>query len=60
MGNSLPRRQRRTARAASGDGADQPSDLRQALADLGRVIGEPFPPDAARAGAAGPHPDTDY
>ena len=42
MDGSLLRRLRRPPKTASGDGDGQPSELRQALADLGRVIGAPL------------------
>ena len=57
MGDSLHRRHRRTARAAAGDGANRPSELRQALADLGRVIGEPAVTDPGQTGTGEPHPE---
>ena len=41
MDGSTPRWLRRAAKA-HGDAADAPSDLRRALADLGRVIAEPL------------------
>ncbi len=53
MDQSIPRRLRRNA-TAHGDPADRPSDLRQALADLGRVIDEPLPTDRAGLPGFGP------
>lgn len=55
MEESFPRRLRR-ARTAPGDMADHPSDLRQALADLGRVIGEPLTTDGGRSPGSDPEP----
>lgn len=59
MGDPNQRRQRRTARAASADGGTRPSDLRQALADLGRVIGERPVHDEGRSAGVRPQPDPD-
>ncbi len=55
MDQSIPRRLRRNA-TAHGDPADRPSDLRQALADLGRVIGEPLRTDWAGLPGLDPEP----
>jgi len=49
MEESIPNRLRRAARHRHEDTADQPSELRQALADLGRVIGGPVTPEVATA-----------
>ena len=51
MGDSVQRRRRWAAKAGNDNGDGRPSDLRQALADLGRVIGEPFP-EGGRAAQA--------
>ena len=51
--DSALRRRMRAAKMAHGDAADRPSDLRRALADLGRVIGDPLP-DPAGPAPAGP------
>ena len=47
MDESIRQRLRRAARSHA-DAPDGPSELRQALADLGRVIGEPVAADADR------------
>ncbi len=44
MEESIRSRLRRAARARQEETADSPSELRRALADLGRVIGEPLGP----------------
>jgi len=55
MDGFILRRLRRPPNAAADDGGTQPSELRQALADLGRVIGAPLLGEAG-APAVEPHP----
>ena len=49
MDESISNRLRRAARNRHEESADQPSELRQALTDLGRVIGGPIAPESAIA-----------
>ena len=55
MDGSILRRLRRPPKSAHAEDAAQPSELRQALADLGRVIGAPLLGDPG-APAVEPHP----
>lgn len=57
MDDSIRSRLRRAARGRHEEPADSPSQLRRALADLGRVIAEPIGPGAGPAPApAGSEP----
>ena len=55
MDGSILRRLRRPPKSALGQDETQPSELRQALADLGRVIGAPLLGDPG-APAVDPYP----